>query len=214
MRFILSSDVDFSRVGGTSKIEYEKDFNTYKRLVVTKWNTDQVKAILKFWNRIVFAGVSFMQDSGGHGDNESSDDSGFDDIANAFDRLDIEGIQSDNEVGITPAPDSNENGGNIPHTGNGAGPSTERAAAAVTVTATAAITVDVSTAPAAPRQTRAMAADAGNPTDASDFSGEVTGRRGRRAKATGTAARGSGRGRGRGKGKAKATEEELNETEE
>ncbi|KAI0002606.1 hypothetical protein BJV74DRAFT_882217 [Russula compacta] len=209
LHFVFSSDVDFSRVGATSKIEYERDFNTYKRLLVTKWTTHQMKALQKFWNSIIFVRIT-PKDSRVE-DSESSDDSEFDNILNAFDRMEVGGNNEDG-VGAGVATLDHNNQEDIPCPEED-GPSTEPAAPPVVMVITTAVTVDVNTATITTqrpqRQTRTTVGDGGNLQDL-DITTEATGRGRGRGRKAGMTARGSAGGRGRGsKGKQKATEVEL-----
>jgi hypothetical protein len=44
--------------GAVSGIEYHKDFDSYKKLLITKANNKHVKEIYKFYNKIVFSSIS------------------------------------------------------------------------------------------------------------------------------------------------------------
>ncbi|KAH9992999.1 hypothetical protein BJV74DRAFT_884542 [Russula compacta] len=180
--FTLSPDVDFSCIGAKSGIEYEKNFNRYKWLLVTKRDTPQVQAIFKFFNKIVFAGVTITKDSGDNVE-ESSEDDDFDSIANAFDRLGVEDFQNNRE-GL----DSDDNAdNNIRSEAAAAGPSVEREVpTTVTVTTTTAVTLDENTtAPRAPTTTMLTAASSsagGLDVMAEVVMAEVAGRRSRAKK--------------------------------
>ena len=58
MCFLLSPDKEFTAIGSTSNIEYERDCNDLKRLLVVEADGVTVKAIVKFWDGIVFSGIT------------------------------------------------------------------------------------------------------------------------------------------------------------
>lgn len=88
MRFVLSPDKEFTAIGATSGIEYEKDFNDLKRFLVTEADSGTVKGIIKFWDQIVFSGITSSVPVGDEGDEEDDDDD-FEDLAIAVRELDL-----------------------------------------------------------------------------------------------------------------------------
>lgn len=77
-------------MGAVSGILYEKDFNAYKRLLATKKDTLTTKAVFKYWDNIVFTGVTWKESVGDDNDNEDNDDDGYEDLALAIERLDLD----------------------------------------------------------------------------------------------------------------------------
>jgi hypothetical protein len=72
-RFLLSPDKEMAERGAVSGIEYHKDFDSYKKLLITKANNKHVKDIYKFYNKIVFSSVSKLANNQGNSDGDDDD---------------------------------------------------------------------------------------------------------------------------------------------
>jgi hypothetical protein len=53
-RFLLSPDKEFSAVGSRSKIEYQRDFEYYKQLIIKARDKAAMKQTFSLWNMFIF----------------------------------------------------------------------------------------------------------------------------------------------------------------
>ncbi|KAL0059533.1 hypothetical protein AAF712_013709 [Marasmius tenuissimus] len=53
-RFLFSPDVEFAQIGTKSKIPYDADFHSYKRLLITSQSNPHIKKTFGMWNEFLF----------------------------------------------------------------------------------------------------------------------------------------------------------------
>jgi hypothetical protein len=56
-RYLVSPDTELALIGARSKIPYLRDFRRYKKILITQADTELVKKIFRFFNKIVFSNV-------------------------------------------------------------------------------------------------------------------------------------------------------------
>ncbi|KAJ7907763.1 hypothetical protein B0H13DRAFT_2273574, partial [Mycena leptocephala] len=104
-RFLVSADKTFASIGGITKIPWEADYRTYRKLLVSNRNTVFVKHIFKTMNAHVFAGVSKTAENSGAGEEYGDSD---DEASSAMERLAFgnfdDPVQPDEDGGSPPAP--------------------------------------------------------------------------------------------------------------
>ena len=90
MHFLLSPDKEFTAIGSNSGIEYERDCNDLKRLLVVEADGATVKGIVKFWDGIVFSGITSSGPVGNESEGDEDDgNDNFEDLAVAIWEIDL-----------------------------------------------------------------------------------------------------------------------------
>ncbi|KAJ8082526.1 hypothetical protein PM082_008381 [Marasmius tenuissimus] len=54
VRFLFSEDKEFRSTGTSSGIKYEADFHSYKRLIISKIDSEHTKKLLQLWDAYLF----------------------------------------------------------------------------------------------------------------------------------------------------------------
>ncbi|KAJ6523193.1 hypothetical protein B0H19DRAFT_1277056 [Mycena capillaripes] len=102
-RFLVSADKTFASIGGITKIPWEADYRTYRKLLASNRNTVFVKHIFKTMNAHVFAGVSKTAKNSGAGEEDGDSD---DEVSSAMEHLAFgnfdDPVQSDEDGGPPP----------------------------------------------------------------------------------------------------------------
>jgi hypothetical protein len=114
VQFIVSADTVFSKIGNVTGINYQNRFWSYKKLLTTMVNQENIQNLYKFWDSIVFSHLT----AGASGDGEASNDGGG---AESGDAEVDEMEELMNELQLPACEDMPETVGEVPDGSNGNG---------------------------------------------------------------------------------------------